>query len=83
MKYIVKLGVKISKSFYGNNNTHPFFGTGQGSGNSPHIWTMLSSKLIKIHEERTKGAQYSKPSQFNKTAMHLTAYVDDTNSHFA
>jgi hypothetical protein len=83
MKYIVKIGVTISKSSYGSNNTPLFFDSGQGSVNSPDIWTMLSSELIKIHEEMRKGAQYSDPSQVHKIAMHMTAYVNDTNLHFS
>jgi Reverse transcriptase-like len=83
MKFIVKIGATVTTSVYGNDNTTPFYGTGQGSGNSPHIWTMLSSELVKIHEDMTEGAQYQDPSQSHKVSMHMTAYVDDTNSHYS
>jgi hypothetical protein len=83
MKFIVKIGATISKSFYGKDNTHPFYGTGQGSRNSPYIWTMLSSELIKIHKEMTNGAQYHNPSQIQNVSMHMTAYINDTNSHYS
>jgi hypothetical protein len=33
------------------------YGTGEGSNNSPFIWTLLSSETIKIYDNYAKGAE--------------------------
>ena len=59
---------------------HPTYGTGQGSGNSPHIWTMISSILLNLHNAEAEGAEH--PSQDGlKRKITSTAYVDNVNTH--
>jgi Reverse transcriptase (RNA-dependent DNA polymerase) len=43
---------------YFDTMSNPIYGTGQGSGNSPHIWTMVSSILLQILNAEAKGASY-------------------------
>ena len=40
---------------YFDTMSNPIYGTGQGSGNSPHIWTMISSILLQILNTEAKG----------------------------
>jgi len=80
MNYVVTVaGSQKEWSFY-NTMNHPVYGTGQGSGNSPQIWTMISSILLKVLNAGAAGAEYITK---NKSQIKLvsTAYVDDVNTH--
>ena len=58
MNYVVTIpGSQKEWNFYLATN-HPLYGTGQGSGNSPHIWTMISSVILKMLNNEAHGAQY-------------------------
>jgi hypothetical protein len=57
------------------------YGTGQGSGNSPHVWTMFSSVLLQMLHKEAQGAQYWTHDNIIYK-MVSTAYVDDVNTHY-
>jgi hypothetical protein len=78
---VVKIGNKITKQTYGNSEKTKLFGAGQGSGNSPFIWTLISSEMIKIYDKYAKGAEYKDPQDKYTTNLKMTAYVDDINAH--
>lgn len=80
-KYFIKIGHHITKEFYKSTEENVLFGTGQGSGNSPILWILLSNELIDMYTEKTTGATYQDPSGKTKTSIHMTAYVDDINTH--
>ena len=58
MKYYVTITGSQQDWKYYNTSNHPIYGTGQGSGNSPHIWTMMSSILLHILNAEAEGAAY-------------------------
>jgi hypothetical protein len=78
---VVKIGNKVSKQAYEKTKKTNLYGTGQGSGNSPFIWTILSSKMIKIYDKYAKGAEYKEPQDKYTTNLKMTAYVDSINAH--
>jgi hypothetical protein len=47
-KYFIKLGNIVTSLFYSNTSQHKLYGTGQGSGFSLHIWTLLSCELFRL-----------------------------------
>jgi hypothetical protein len=60
---VVTIGNKVTKQTYGNTKKTKLYGTGQGSRNSPFIWTLLSSEMIKIFDKYAKGAEYKDPQE--------------------
>lgn len=80
-KYYIKIGNKITEQFYSNTPDIKLFGTGQGSGFSPHIWTLLSSELFQLYSEYSQGFCYHLPYTDESSQVHITAYVDDVNTH--
>jgi hypothetical protein len=58
MKYYVTIPGSQKEWKYFNTMDQPIYGTGQRSGNSPHIWTMLSSILLNLHNAEAEGAEY-------------------------
>ena len=80
-KYYIKIGNVITKQSYGNSKDTKLFGTGQGSGCSPHIWTLLSSELFHLYSEEAQGSSLKSPHGERTIYLDLTAYVDDVNTH--
>jgi Reverse transcriptase (RNA-dependent DNA polymerase) len=63
-----------------NEHDTPVFGMGQGSGNSPTIWTFISNFLLKMMDQQAIGAQYFTHNK-EDIVVKTTAYVDDINTH--
>jgi hypothetical protein len=62
-KYKLKTSLGVSEEFYENCEAYPIDGTGQGSGNSPAIWCIVSSILYFCHQENVHGAYFCTPDQ--------------------
>lgn len=63
-----------------HSNEHPFFGTRQGSGNSPAIWCFLSSILYDCYDKEAAKATYTTPSGSEDVlALGMVGFVDDSN----
>ena len=58
MAYFVTITGSQYEWKYFNSLNLPIYGTGQGSGTSPHIWTMISSLLLRILNNKSDGAVY-------------------------
>lgn len=78
-KYHLKLGDKIHPDYYTNTIHNPIYGSGQGSGNSPFLWCLISSILFDCFQNLTPGAQYSSPLGDLKLSLGMIGFVDDTN----
>ena len=76
-KYKLKTMLGVTNSFYSNCTLHPIYGTGQGSGNSPTIWLVVSSTLFDAFETRAHGASYSSPDGTTTIHLYMVGFVDD------
>jgi hypothetical protein len=80
MQYHVVVPKSQRKWTFKHSQNQPINGSGQGSGNSPHIWTMISSVLLTIFSKGASGAKYK--GQDNATIdISSAAFVDDVNTH--
>jgi hypothetical protein len=48
-KYRIRTDIGLSPTGYKHSDTHPIYGTGQGSANSPAIWCFVSSLLFECY----------------------------------
>ena len=80
MEYYVTIPGTQQEWKYFDTTSNPIYGTGQGSGNSPHIWTMVSSILLQILNTEPNGASYPMQNGTDRKVI-STAYVDDVNTH--
>jgi hypothetical protein len=55
-KYKLKTLLGISDKLYKHCKIFPIYGTGEGSGNSPAIWCIISSVLFDCHASQAYGA---------------------------
>jgi hypothetical protein len=77
-KYKLKTSMRISDEFYKNCQAFPIYGTGQGSGNFPAIWCIVSSVLFDCHEEKGHGAYFCTPDQNMSVSLSMIGFVDDS-----
>jgi hypothetical protein len=80
MKYHLRTTMGISTTFYSHTKEYPIFGTGQGSGNSPVVWLLLSATLFDIHTSMAYGAEIQDPSGTHSVRVSISGFVDDTNA---
>ena len=80
-KYFIKIGTQVMASYYGNNEATTLYETGQGSGCSSFIWTIMSSELFHIYTEESQGFTFTTPFQHEQHYIHVSAYVDEVNTH--
>ena len=80
-KYYLRTKLGISAEYAEHTQECPWFGTGQGSGNSPFYWLLISSTLYDLYCAKTGGgATYSTPDKQLTTTIHLLGFVDDVNN---
>ena len=83
-KYYLRTKLGISKDYAEHTQECPWFGTGQGSGNSPFYWLLISSTLYDLYCSRTEGttggATYVSPDKSLSTTIYLLGFVDDVNN---
>ena len=77
-QYKLKTSMGVSDEFYANCQAFPIYGTGQGSGNSPAIWCIVSSVLFACHEDNGHGAYFCTPDQEMSVSLSMVGFVDDS-----
>ena len=77
-KYRLKTMLGVSETFYQHCEIFPIYGTGQGSGNSPAIWCIISSVLFDSHASRAHGATYETPDRRHHIRITMIGFVDDS-----
>ena len=80
-KYYLKTKFGISEEYAQHTQQCPWFGTGQGSGNSPFYWLLISSTLYDVYcSKTTGGATYNSPDKTLTVKLHLLGFVDDVSN---
>jgi hypothetical protein len=77
-KYKLETLLGVSDEFYQNCTAYPIYGAGQGSGNSPVIWLIVSSTLFTCHEQYAYGATFTTPDKSLSVALSMVGFVDDS-----
>ena len=78
-KYYLKTKLGVSERHYQHCQLYPIYGSGQGAGNSPAIWCVISTILFDTYEDKAHGAIFSSPDGSVTTALHMIGFVDDTS----
>jgi hypothetical protein len=80
-KYFLKTKFGISSEYTEHTQECPWFGTGQGSGNSPFYWLLISSTLYDLYcAKTTGGATYTSPDKTLQVKIYLLGFVDDVKN---
>jgi hypothetical protein len=79
-KYYLKTKLGISESYIQHCRAHPFFGNGQGAGDSPQKWLFMSSTLFDIYEPRAAGSTFASPDGNLQVDIKLVGFVDDVRN---
>ena len=78
-QFFVKTNFGISKEAYSYDDNHKIWGLGQGIGWSGARWTLTSSIIDKIMNERCKGLFFQGPKRDVKFHKLTDMFVDDLN----
>ena len=78
VKYHLKTQLGVSEEAYKHCIITPIYGTGQGSGNSPTIWLVVSSILFRCYSKRAHGARFESPDCSVCVDIFRVGFVDDT-----
>ena len=76
--YHLKTSLGITEDNYKHCDIHPIYGTGQGSGNSPTVWLVISSVLFNCYETKAHGALFESPDRSVSLMIYRVGFVDDT-----
>ena len=78
-EYGIRTELGLSETGYTHTATHPIYGTGQGSANSPAIWCFLLCTFFDGYDSVAKLAHYSNPKGTVHAALGMIGFVDDCN----
>lgn len=67
-----------SKKYFKYEEEYPIYGTGQGTGWSPTIWTALNDVIIRAIYNNGIHIKYTNPTNTIESIRNIDAFVDDT-----
>ena len=76
-EFHLKTSMDTSEDFYRHCPEYPIYGTGQGSGNSPHLWCFVASTFFDAYEECAHGASFYSYDGKEEMKTHMIGFVDD------
>ena len=78
-KYHVRTDLGMAPTGYSHSTDHPIYGTGQGSGNYPAIWTFISSIMFDCYDLLSTPATYCCPDGSKQMKVGMIGFADDSN----
>ena len=78
-KYYLKTQLGVSDRSYKHCRIFPIYGSGQGAGNSPAIWCVISTILFDAYDEKANGATFQSPDGRVQAQIFMVGFVDDTS----
>ena len=78
-KYHIVLGGTPSVENFGNTVEQRIHGTGQGTGWSPIIWSMVCDVIIGVMNRVEPGQHFETPDGSADTEQTIDSFVDDAN----
>lgn len=79
-RYHLKTRLGVSEDYVTHTFECPWFGTGQGSGNSPMVWLFICSTLFDINDKISTGALWASPDGSWKVNVLAIGFVDDVRN---
>jgi hypothetical protein len=81
VRYHLKTQLGVTDKFYQHSTISSIYGTGQGSGNSPTVWLVISSILFCCYSATAHGARFESPDGSVGINLYCIGFVDDTCSY--
>lgn len=78
-RYRIRTAIGVSDLEYRNQPSRQLYGTGQGAGNSPGIWLLISNMLFEVYDRHSCGAQFATAGGTEFIRLSISGFVDDTN----
>ena len=78
-KYKLKTQLGTSQCSYTHTPECPLYGIGQGTGNSPAVWALLSSIMFSLYSSHAHRAHFYDPSKLLHSQVDMVGFVNDTS----
>ena len=78
-KYVLKTQLGASQCSYSHTPERPLYRIGQGMGNSPVVWALLSSTMFSLYSSHAHRAHFYDPSKILHSQVDMVGFVDDTS----
>ena len=78
-KFVLKTQLGTSDQHYTHSEIHLLYGIGQGTGNSPAVWAMISSTLFSLYDDDAQGALYHSPDHTIKIQIYMVRFINVTS----
>ena len=78
-KHSILIGGQPSERSFSNSLLQRIHGTGQGTGWSPVIWSVVCDVIIEVMETNQPGQVFFNPTKEIKASQTIDAFVDDSN----
>ena len=79
-RYHLKTKLGISDEYVKHSRLHPWFGGGQGAGNTAHLWALISGILLDKYDDLAGGALYESPDGKWSVTLKAISFVDDVRN---
>ena len=78
-KHHIRTNKGRSEKYFKYETTYPIYGTGQGTGWSPTIWTSVKDIIIRTLHNNNAHILYTNPNRTIESKRNSDAFVDDTS----
>jgi len=79
LKYYLKHKYGISAEYNSHSESHPWYGMGQGAGDSCNRWVIGSDSMADAYQEQAQGWIIPSPTPNETVTLKLKAFIDDVN----
>ncbi len=78
--YKIRTSLGLSEEEFHHSKSSPVYGNGQGSGSSPPVWVMISSKMLEEMDQSQFKLKFSDPSHQVEHDGIMLVYADDSGT---
>ena len=78
-KFVLKTQLRTSEQQYSLSDLRQLYGIRQGPGNSPTVWTTISSALFTLYDVDAHSTEYHSPDHSIQIKIYMVGFIDDTS----
>lgn len=78
LKHHIIIDGTTTTTFFSHLHPYPIYGTGQGTGWSPILWTAVDDIILNVMNQHQPGLAFMSPNKETFTTNTILPYADDT-----
>ena len=77
-KFTLKIQLGTTVQHYSHSDLKPLYRIRQGAGNSPAVWTSISSTIFTMYNEEAHGTEYHSLDHSIQIKIYMVGFINDT-----